>query len=389
MVLSTAPPAKRIVVKLGTQVVIQEQGGLALEKLSVLAHQCAALMQQGKEVILVSSGAVGLGRKALKLGDKLSLAEKQACAAVGQTLLMDAYGYLFNNYGLKTAQLLLTALDFTDRQRYLNLQKTLDTLLALNVVPIINENDTVSTTELAEKAHTKSFGDNDKLSALVASRLDANLLVILTNVDGVYTDNPATNPQAKRLSLIENLEQLDTISINGQSSYGRGGMATKIEAAKIAAFSGIHTLILSGGKVHRLATLFDPANDVQAWEDVGTLILPQRLLSGRKRWIGFASGYCGIVVINEGAKNALIQRNASLLPIGILSVEGHFQAGQVVSLRDEAGHEVGRGLINFSSEETDKIKGCQSQEIAAILGSVEDDVVIQRDYLVVFQEIES
>ncbi|MBY0404353.1 MAG: glutamate 5-kinase [Cyanobacteria bacterium] len=383
--------AQRIVIKLGTQVVIQDEGRLSLEKLSALVNLCAVLAKAGKEIILVSSGAVGLGRNALKLSGKIALSEKQACAAVGQGLLMETYRYLFGNYGLQTAQLLLTGLDFSDRQRYLNLQKTLETLLNLHVIPVINENDTVSTMELQEEGKTKSFGDNDKLSALVASKLDADLLIILTNVDGIFTDNPQQNPDAQRIPLIENLEMLTSIKMDGQSAYGRGGMSSKVEAARIAAISGVTTWIVPGHKIPEMLEMFDQFKQPSDfWPEpwpLGTLILPQLALSGKKRWIGFASGSNGAISVNAGAKTALMERNASLLPSGILSVQGEFQAKQVVSLQDESGAEFARGMVNFTSDDVRKIQGKHSQEIQTLLGpSAESDVVIQRDYLVIFQE---
>lgn len=372
--------AKRIVLKLGTQIVIGENGALAAGRLSKLVDQCAALIGQGREVLLVSSGAVGLGRQVLCLGqDKLSVTEKQACAAVGQNLLMDFYREHFERHRLITAQLLLTAFDFSDRKRYLNLRDTMEKLLELGAIPIINENDTVSTSELAEDK-TKSFGDNDKLSAIVASKLGADLLVILTNVDGIFTENPAVNPNARLISRIEGFEQLRDIQMEGQSAYGRGGMATKVEAAKIAAISGVHTLITSGLKPNALNCLLEGEGAS------GTLVVSKQALSGRKRWLGLASGYSGIIVINEGAKKALLEWHASLLPSGITGVQGDFQPRQVVSIQDEAGTEIGRGLIHFSAEETRKIQGRQSKEIAQILGHPAEDVVIHRDNLVIYQE---
>ncbi len=372
--------AKRIVIKLGTQLMIREDGSLARKRLANLVYQCASLVHQGKELLIVSSGAVGLGRQVLNLKtSKLTLTEKQACAAVGQNLLMDVYQELFRNYELPTAQLLLTAYDFADRTRYLNLRETLEKLLELQVIPIINENDTVSTTELEDKG--KSFGDNDKLSALVASKLGADLLVIFTNVDGIYTDNPQTNPNAQRIPIIQGFEQLKEIVTDGKSDYGRGGMASKIEAVKIAAITGVQTIITSGLKDNALSDIFNPDK-----ERPGTLILAQNALPNRKRWFGLASGYQGVIRINDGAKTALIERFASLLPSGVVAVEGDFQPRQVVSIQDEQGIEIGRGVINFSVEDTRKIQGRQSREIVEILGPVENDVVIHRDNLVIYQE---
>lgn len=372
--------AKRIVIKLGTQIVMGNGGMLAVDRLKGLVDQCAELTRQGKSVILVSSGAVGLGRQVLNLREaKLSLAEKQACAAVGQNLLMDAYRELFKRHRLPTAQLLLTAFDLSERQRYLNLRETLEKLLEFKVIPIINENDTVSTQELAEDK-TKSFGDNDKLSAIVAGKLGADLLVILTNVDGIYTENPQENPNAQKITLIEGLEQLHTVETSGKSLYGRGGMASKLEAAKIAAISGVGTVIASGLEPDTLTRIFTQKLCP------GTMVVAQAPLSGRKRWLGLASGYHGVVVVNDGAKTALIERHASLLPSGIVEVQGEFQSKQVVSIQDSQGLEVGRGLVNFSAESVRKIQGRQSREIPDVLGAVEYDTVIHRDNLVIYQE---
>jgi glutamate 5-kinase len=375
--------AKRIVLKLGTQIVIRENGALAGDRLADLVGECAALISEGKELLVVSSGAVGLGRQALNLKEaKLTLPEKQACAAVGQNLLMDVYRDLFGRHGFITAQLLLTALDFSDRKRYLNLRETLEKLLELKVIPIINENDTVSTTEL-EEDKTKSFGDNDKLSAIVASKLGADLLAILTNVDGIYTENPLVNPEAKLIPVIEGFEQLRDIITDGKSTYGRGGMTSKVEAAKIAAISGVHTLITSGLKGNALDCLKNGGRHT------GTMVVAKNAIPGRKRWLGLASGYSGVVRVNEGAKRALVEHHASLLPSGIVGVQGDFQPRQVVSIQDEEGTELGRGLIHFSAEDTRKIQGRQSKEIAVLIENSTEEVVIHRDNLVIYQEYES
>lgn len=376
--------ARRIVVKLGTQVAVEADGSgtsLALGRLEGLCRQCAALSQAGKEVILVSSGAVGLGRQKLALPQNLSLTEKQACAAVGQNLLMEAYRQLFQKDDLTIGQVLLTALDFAERKHYLNLRQTLETLLRLKVIPIINENDTVSTMELQDEGYTKGFGDNDKLSALVASKLEADLLVILTNVDGIYTENPENNPDARRIPVIESFQDLHEIQTAGQSRLGRGGMASKLEAARIAAISGLHTYITSGIKENPLSPLLDANAEPQ-----GTLIKPQASISGRKRWIGIASGYHGVVIVNEGARQALVEKRASLLPIGVVGIKGEFTADQVVSIQDEHGLEIGRGLAGFSAGEVEKIMGQRTGRIQEILGQSGQDEVIHRDNIVIFEE---
>lgn len=382
--------ARRIVIKLGTQIVVEPDGQLAVSRLRALMAQCAALHSDGKEVIIVSSGAVGLGRNRLKQQGTLTLSEKQACAAVGQSLLMDTYRQLLEPAGLVCAQVLLTALDFADRKHYLNLRQTLETLLKWGGIPIINENDVTSTMELQEEGYTKGFGDNDKLSALVAGKLDADLLVILTNVDGIYTENPANNPNAEKISLIGAFQDLQRIETAGRSMLGRGGMTSKLEAARIAAISGLHTYIASGLHDEALAPLLR-----EGAEASGTIILPQASLRGRKRWIGAASGYHGVLIVNEGARQALIRQGASLLPVGIIAVQGDFAAQQVISIQDEQGREIGRGLSGFSSETLRRLQGVQGKHIRDVLALLQGedsadgpirDEAIHRDDLVIFEE---
>lgn len=374
----------RIVIKLGTQMVMGEDGQLQAKRLKMLIQLVAQLSEQNKQVIIVTSGAVGLGRGALDLlGKTLTLAQKQACAAIGQTLLMDAYRAWFAYHDLKTAQLLLTAYDFSHRKRYLNLKDTLETLLELGVIPIINENDTVSTTELAEDK-SKGFGDNDKLSALVASKLGSDLLVILTNVDGIFTENPEQNPDAQKLDVIEGFSALNTIATSGKSTYGRGGMSSKLEAAKLAAISGVHTAVINGSTLDPVKALLTTG------ACYGTLIKAQTPVSDRKRWLGWATGFEGIITINEGAKKALLEKHASLLSAGITTVEGDFSAHHVVSITDEQGEELGRGLVSFSAEDVRKISGAHSKDLAGLLGRKPDvDEVIHRDNMVLFPEVYS
>ncbi|MDX2084936.1 MAG: glutamate 5-kinase [Candidatus Melainabacteria bacterium] len=378
--------ARRVVVKLGTQLLVRPDGELAIARLASLVEQCADLKKQGREVIIVTSGAVGLGLQALGLHPAaLTLTDKQACAAVGQSLLMNTYRELFRHYGLSTAQILLTAANFADRHHYVSLQKTMARLLELNVVPIVNENDAVSTVELAEDTVTRSFGDNDKLSALVAGKLSADVLVILTNVEGIYTDNPFKNPQAEKISQIDSLEQLNQIRMDGQSQLGRGGMSSKIEAVRVAAICGVHTVVASGLTPDVLRQIFDS----KASESMpGTLVVGHAEgLSGRKRWIGLASGYSGVVMVNDGAKRALQETAASLLPVGVVQVHGDFRPRQVVSIQDVDGHELGRGVVNFSADEVRRVMGHGSQSLAERLGyPVEHDVIVRRDNLVIYEE---
>ena len=378
---------RRVVVKLGTQVVMDADGGLNKPRLAELAHEMAALHRQGVDVLVVSSGAVGLGRQALKLMGELTLDQKQACAAVGQSLLMEAWRLMLDCHGITTAQVLVTATDFSHRQRYLNLSKTLNTLLDLRVVPIINENDTVSTAELEAVGKGKSFGDNDKLSALVASKLQADLLVIFTNVDGIYEANPLDNPDAKRLERIDGFDRLSEIDTDGQSAFGRGGMGTKIEAARIAAISGVCSLIASGSVPKPLTRL------LTSNRHAGTLVVPQASWREKQRWVGLVSGYQGVVVINEGARKALLNNNASLLPAGVVAVQGEFHAGDVLSIQDEHETELGRGVTHFSSQAVRLIQGRHSKEIPTVLAplnlpaeALAQDEVIHRDHLVMFHD---
>jgi len=371
---------KRVVVKLGTQIVM-ENGAFAKARLKRLVETCAQHRENGREFIFVSSGAVGLGRSVLGIERKLTLQEKQACAAVGQGLLMNAYRELFSAHDWMTAQLLLTADDFAQRKRYLNLRSTLETLLEMDVAPIINENDPVSTMELQEEGKVKSFGDNDKLSALVAGKLGANLLVILTDVDGVYTENPQENPQAEKIGTIDTFQRLSSIKFGSASKLGRGGMKSKLDASRVASICGVQTAIVSGLKPESLGR-------VLSGEAEGTRVLPQSAIPGRKRWIGLSSGATGSVLVNEGAKKALVEKRASLLPSGVVGVEGEFKANEVVSIVDERREEIGRGIVSFSAKDVVKIQGKHSKEIKKILGDVDDDVVIGRDNLVIFEEYE-
>ncbi len=382
----SASEARRIVIKLGTQVVIDPDGLLAHDRIRQVVGRVAQLWQAGRQPLLVSSGAVGLGRQALQLAhsprEPLTLVEKQACAAVGQTLLMDAYRELFQEHGIVTAQVLLTVADFSDRRRYLTLRQTLEKILALRVVPVINENDVVSTMELADGVYSKSFGDNDRLSALVSAKLDADLLILLTNVEGIYTANPEISPGAQLLRRIDSFEQLTRIRTEGRSALGRGGMGSKIEAARIASISGVDTLVASAMGLDPLAWLLDPGPN----DPPGTLVHSRFAIPGRRRWIGFASGSQGSIEVNAGARRALVARHASLLPIGIVSVQGPFQAGQVVALVGEDGIEIGRGVTRFSSDQINQIRGRNSAEIADILGKGVHGEVVHRDNLVIFQE---
>lgn len=365
----------KVVIKLGTQIVIDESSGAAaVSRLEQIAQGVIKLRADGLAVVLVSSGAVGLGRKALGMAGALSLQEKQACAAVGQSLLMNTYRDLFAAHSSNTAQLLLTADDFSVRERYLNLQSTLETLLNLQVLPIINENDAVSVAGIRENVQ-KSFDDNDRLSALVAGKLGGEKLIILTNVAGLFTDNPTTNPAAKLIPLIDDLAELKDVKVHGVSLQGRGGMESKLEAARIAGMCGVTTIISSG-------MIDDPIGAAQS--GAGTKIQPSRKFSGKKKWIGLACGFAGVVTVNAGTRQSLVERKASLLPIGIEKVQGDFTAKDIVSIHDHEGREIGRGIVEVGADTLRKIMGHHTSKAKAIDGAVERDEVIHRDNMVIF-----
>lgn len=367
--------ARRVVIKLGTYVLISPEGELEAARLQDLVAQAAWLINSaGKKVIVVSSGAVGIGRGALGLERLTSMTDKQASAAVGQSLLMKEYQREFARHGLTTGQLLVTADDFAVRRRYLSLRDTLERLLALDVVPVVNENDPVSTLELKEDERTHSFGDNDLLSALVASKLGADVLLILTNVEGVFDSNPDRKPDARLIERLDDFTVLRRLNLKGQSAYGRGGVTSKIEAARLASYGGVNTIIASGLRPSAIL------------ECGGTLVPARSRLSDRKRWIGLSSGFGGVIEVNRGAAEALLQQNASLLPSGILSVRGSFRANEVVSIETEQGQEIGRGITSFSSEAITRIQGCHSSEILDRLGEAGPHEVIHRDHLVTFGE---
>lgn len=369
--------AKRIVVKAGTNVVMQDDGGLALSRLYGLIESVARLRHAGREVLVVSSGAVGLGTMRLGLPAKpKTLAAKQAAAAVGQGRLMALYADAFEKLGLVAAQVLLTEEDFTSRERYLNLSATLEELFKLGVVPILNENDTVSTVELKpQEGRSPVFGDNDRLSALVASKTSADLLVLLTDVDGLYTANPRVDPGAQRIPYLERVDDDSLARAIGGSAGGTGGMRSKLDAARFANEGGVDVLIANGYQ----AGVLDHA---LAGHDVGTFVPTPERRPERLRQIALTRRCEGALILNEGAVMALTERKASLLPIGVTAVEGDFAVGSVVELRDASGRVRGRGLVNYASDACRQLAGHHSREIDRILGWRGYDALVTRDNLV-------
>lgn len=371
--------AKRIVVKLGTNILRNEEGYVSLPRIFSFIENMASLVKAGKEVILITSGAVGLGRKRLGLEGTTGTALKQACAAIGQGKLMSIYESGFDGYGLVAAQILLTEDDFGIRTRYLSLRTTLNKLLELGVIPVINQNDTVSSIEVDPRYEHMQvcFSDNDKLSALVASELDADLLLILSDVDGLYDKNPKENPDAKIIPVVK--EVTDEILELGTdaSEGGRGGMRTKLMAARMVTRFGGKVLIANGKIPYVIKKVFEG-------EEIGTMFLPQTQgLSDKKRWIGYATNIIGKIKVNHGAKKALVEKEKSLLPIGVIDVIHEFNKGDVISIIDENDQEFARGMVNYDSESCRKVIGCHSDDIIKILGFKNYDAIITRDNITI------
>ncbi|MFI5095292.1 MAG: glutamate 5-kinase [Candidatus Acidiferrales bacterium] len=347
--------AKRVVIKLGTSTVTGAQGELSLERIEPIVHAIATLQTNRRQVVLVSSGAVGLGRGWLGLHPSRlkDLVTKQACAAVGQSLLMEAYKRLFGAHGVKIAQVLLTEEDFSNWQRYSNLRRTMEKLIGFGVLPIVNENDTVSTAELetvGDSPRSVAFSDNDRLAALVMSGLEADALILLTNVDGLL--GTETSSKHKRIGSVGHSQVIPLISkmtpelralARGPSQTGRGGMATKLEAAEIAMNCGAVTVIANGGRAETLSRIF-------AGEPEGTVFLPSSRMKGKRRWLAYAAGVRGRVVVDAGAQRAITRGKASLLSTGVVRVERPFAPMDVVSIANVEGKEFARGVANCASE---------------------------------------
>ncbi|MFO1299323.1 MAG: glutamate 5-kinase [Burkholderiaceae bacterium] len=362
---------RRIVVKVGSSLVTNEGRGLDEQAISLWGRQIAELRGLGKEVVMVSSGAVAEGMKRLGWAKRpKAMHELQAAAAVGQMGLAQVYETCFRAHGLGTAQVLLTHDDLADRKRYLNARSTLLALLELGVVPIINENDTVVTDEI-------KFGDNDTLGALVANLIDADALVILTDQSGLFTADPRRDPQARLLErVVAGDPALEAIAGGAGSSIGRGGMITKVLAAKRAASSGAHTIVASGREADVLVRL-------ARGEAIGTRFIAQTpRMAARKQWLADHLQLRGAVRLDAGAARALVAGGRSLLPIGVTDVSGEFERGEAVAIHDPEGREIGRGLINYSSSETRLIMRRPSSEIEAILGFTEEPELVHRDNLV-------
>lgn len=370
---------KRIVIKLGTNVLRNENGDVALSRIYSYIESIAKLVKSGKEVVLVTSGAVGLGKKKLGLSNTEGIALKQACAAIGQGKLMSLYEDGFDAYDIVAGQILLTEDDFSQRKRYLSLRTTLNRLLEMHAVPIINQNDTVTVIDLDDTLEQiqMCFTDNDKLSALVASELDADLLLILSDVDGLYNANPKDNPDAKIIKEVKGVSKEILALGTDASEGGRGGMKTKLEAARLVTRFGGKVLIANGKTPYVIDEIFN-------YEDIGTAFVPDdEYLTEKKRWIGYATNIIGKVIVNNGAKDAILKKESSLLPIGVIGVVNDFKRGEVVSIRDEDDVEFARGVANYNSDDCKRIIGNHSKEILKVLGFKNYDAIITRDYITI------
>jgi len=365
----------RVVIKIGTNLLADKAMGINLERIGTIAQSISHLLSAGKQVALVTSGAIGAGVAALKLSERpKSIPEKQATAAIGQPLLMEAYEDAFRRYGCTVAQILLTKDDFVNRSRYLNAKNTFSVLFEQGVIPIINENDTVAVEEI-------KLGDNDNLSAMVANLVEADLLIILSDIDGLFSDDPTKNPDAELIPLIESVSpQVEKLAKASRTELSTGGMITKIQAAKRCVSAGI-AMIIANGKNPSVLT------DIFSGDFRGTLFLPyEKKLTVRKKWIGFISHLKGYVIVDDGATHALLKKNRSLLPSGIIEVHGEFKSNDTISVRNLSNQEIARGVSGYSSHELNRIKGRKTEEIEKILGRKKCDEVIHRDNLVLIGE---
>ena len=363
---------KRIVVKIGSGVLTSGDNGIDPGFLDGLACDIAGLRERGIEVVVVSSGAVAAGRQALGLPDRpRTLPQKQAAAAIGQSRLMRAYEEAFSGFGEKVAQILLTRDDLANRRRFQNARGTLDTLLSCGIIPVINENDTVVVDEL-------KFGDNDNLSALVTNLVEAQLLLIMTDIDGLYTADPRTDPGATLIHQVGAVtREMERGAGGSGTNVGTGGMATKLAAAKKVVKSGVAAVIFAGKGKGNLARVMNG-------ELLGTLFLPAgESMNRRKHWIAFTIKPAGSIVVDAGARTSLAKHGRSLLPSGIARVEGRFDRGACVRVVDPEGVEFARGIVDYSSHEIEKISRHKSGEIEQILGFRYGDDVIHRDNLVI------
>jgi glutamate 5-kinase len=370
--MSEKRTTKNFVIKIGTSVLTNEEGNLDADVIKNIAEQVAWIKKKGFNVTMVTSGAIVAGMQLLHLNKRPEyLPEIQACAAIGQAQLMKIYDEHFKKLGLLTAQILLTQDDINNRTRYLNARNTLLTLLEKGIIPIINENDTVSTEEI-------KFGDNDRLSGLVANLIEADKLIIMSNIDGLYKFDNKDTTKKEIISKVENItDEIEMMAEDERSKFGVGGMSTKLQAAKMATNAGIECILVNGKKK-------DVLIDVLNSKKIGTVfVAKQPKIKARKLWIAYSSKAAGTIKVDLGAKEVLVKKNRSLLPSGIIGCSGRFDAGDTVNIADEDNKEFARGITNYSSSELNQIKGQKTKDIEKILGYKYYDEVIHRDNLVI------
>jgi len=385
MTKSQKPQKKRIVFKVGTNVLVDKNNKLSSSRLKSICDQLARLSKCGNEVLLVSSGAVGLGRRSLPKLKNSTLVAKQALASVGQAQLIEAYRKNFNP-SIHVAQILVTHADLSRRRTYVHLRETIEELLKWRVIPIINENDTLSVEELSTEK--KSFGDNDKLSAIVSAKIDADILVLLTDVDGLFTSNPKKSTSATLISEINSFSELRGVSTLGKSAIGRGGMTSKLDAAQLASMSGVETFFVNGLKKDRLKHFVDTLVSTQVKmtkPHTRVVAVTTHKIKNKKRWLQAGSGLKGAIRLNEGAVEAVKNKNASVLAVGITQVIGNFKSGDVIQILNSQDSEIGRGISFFSSKELDTVKGLKSSELPKQLsGESGGKAAIHRNNLILF-----
>jgi len=369
-----------VVVKVGTSSLTDDDGNLNLREMERLVSQIAEAVTRGFKIVLVTSGAVASGMAELKVRfNPNDIVFKQVCAAAGQGILMSHYREFFMRHGLKVAQILLTKEDLSNRVSYTHMCNVFDRLLQLGVVPIVNENDVTSIDELKPitKGIEANFSDNDILSVLIANTIQAELVVLLSNVDGLYTMNPKS-PEAKLIPFVERVTPELKRSVEGKSPLGRGGMKTKLQAAEIAMRSGI-TVVIANSFVDRVLL------DVLEGKPVGTRFKTLDRMPGMKKWIAYGASLKGQITVNEGAEKAIMQ-GASLLPIGVSKISGQFDVGDVVSLTGHDGRRFGRGMVNYSNDEVNLIKGLKTSQVSKVLGYIREKEVITRKRIHLFEE---
>lgn len=363
--------ARRIVIKVGSST-LTRNGRVRNRKFGDLARQISKLMDDDRQVVLVSSGAIAIGAARLDWDRPgRSIPEMQAAAAVGQIGLVEIYQKRFADYGRPVGQVLLTRTGLEDRKRYLNARHTLHELLKMGVVPVVNENDTIATEEIR-------FGDNDNLSANIVGLVAADALLILSDVDGLYTEPPGEDrPKPERFDVVEKITpEVERAAQGSESAFGRGGMITKLEAVKTAAHSGAATVLCNGSTPNIITRVLDG-------ESLGTLFMPAERMTSRKHWVAFTARVEGKLVLDQGASRAIQQRGRSLLPAGIVSLSGSFRRGDAVACIDPTGREIARGLCAYGADEVERIKGRSTREIERVLGYSNGDELIHRDDLVI------